>query len=325
MTPIRTTLATVLIALLFAASSQVPASATDLEPVSPTTTPSILVEPAPTPPIDVDSRPWTTCSAVKQAWLADHEGMTWVTPLDLTDADADGIDYGDEHYYGTDPNNPDTDGDGIDDGDECRNGTNPLLISPIDPDDPAFADPRADPPIDVVPRPWTTCAAAKQAWLAEYGGMASSLDLTDTDGDGITDDDERYYGTDPNNPDTDGDSIDDGEECRWGTNPLYADDPPMTCCARPPTTTLPAGTTPDDDVEEGLPYLDVNPPQIVVIVPAPPTTTPDKLVIAGPDDVVVELYPVKDDMIPTWMWPLLVVLLAAGSYAAYRRWRNQEG
>ena len=231
MTPIRTTLATVLIALLFAASSQVPASATDLEPVSPTTTPSILVEPDPTPPIDVDSRPWTTCSAVKQAWLADHEGMTWVTPLDLTDADADGIDYGDEHYYGTDPNNPDTDGDGIDD----------------------------------------------------------------------------------------------GEECRWGTNPLYADDPPMTCCARPPTTTLPAGTTPDDDVEEGLPYLDVNPPQIVVIVPAPPTTTPDKLVIAGPDDVVVELYPVKDDMIPTWMWPLLVVLLAAGSYAAYRRWRNQEG
>ena len=93
MTPIRTTLATVLIALLFAASSQVPASATDLEPVSPTTTPSILVEPAPTPPIDVDSRPWTTCSAVKQAWLADHEGMAWVTPLDLTDADADGIEH----------------------------------------------------------------------------------------------------------------------------------------------------------------------------------------------------------------------------------------
>ena len=209
MTPIRTTLATVLIALLFAASSQVPASATDLEPVSPTTTPSILVEPDPTPPIDVDSRPWTTCSAVKQAWLADHEGMTWVTPLDLTDADADGIDYGDEHYYGTDPNNPDTDGDGIDD----------------------------------------------------------------------------------------------GEECRGGSNPLDAEDPPMACCARPTTTTVPPTTT----------------------TTPPPTTTLDKLVIVGPDDVVVELYPVKDDLIPTWLWPLLFVLLAAGSYAGYRRWRNQEG
>ena len=209
MTPIRTTLATVLIALLFAVSSQVPASATDLEPVSPTTAPPTTVVPDPTPPIDVDPRPWTTCSAAKQAWLDDHEGTTWVTALHLTDADDDGIDYGDEHYYGTDPDNPDTDGDG-------------------------FSD---------------------------------------------------------------------GEECRYHTNPLDAEDPPKTCCAGPTSTTVPPTTT----------------------TTPPPTTTLDKLVIVGPDDVVVELYPVKDDLIPTWLWPLLFVLLAAGSYAGYRRWRNQEG
>jgi Bacterial TSP3 repeat len=40
----------------------------------------------------------------------------------------------------------------------------------------------------------------------------------DTDGDGLTDDDEiNIYGTDPNNPDTDGDGINDGDEVEfWG-------------------------------------------------------------------------------------------------------------
>jgi len=139
------------------------------EPTTPTTTtppttttwpppPTIMVEPDPTPPIDVDPRPWTTCSAVKQAWLTDHEGVSvwpvaWVTPLDLTDTDGDGIDYGDERYYGTDPNNPDTDGDGFSDGDECRNGTNPLLPPAWDPDDPGYTNPRADPPHERLPLP----------------------------------------------------------------------------------------------------------------------------------------------------------------------------
>ncbi len=51
----------------------------------------------------------------------------------------------------------------------------------------------------------------------------------DTDGDGITDDDEiNVYGTDPNNADTDGDGISDGEEVLPGddgfvTDPLSAD------------------------------------------------------------------------------------------------------
>ena len=75
--------------------------------------------------------PWTSCGAAKQAWLAENEGMAWVTPNALTDDDGDGIQYSDERYYGTDPDNPDTDGDGFSDGEECRNGTNPL-----DADDP---------------------------------------------------------------------------------------------------------------------------------------------------------------------------------------------
>ena len=145
-----------------------PTTTTPPTTTPPTTTtwpppPTIMVEPDPTPPIDVDPRPWTTCSAVKQAGLTDHEGVSvwpvaWVTPLDLTDTDGDVIDYGDERYYGTDPNNPDTDGDGFSDGDECRNGTNPLLRPAWDPDDPGYANPRADPPHTRLPLPdlWPT-------------------------------------------------------------------------------------------------------------------------------------------------------------------------
>jgi len=42
----------------------------------------------------------------------------------------------------------------------------------------------------------------------------------DTDGDGLTDAEEEFYGTDPNNPDTDGDGFSDFEEIVAGTDPL---------------------------------------------------------------------------------------------------------
>jgi beta-glucanase (GH16 family) len=42
----------------------------------------------------------------------------------------------------------------------------------------------------------------------------------DRDGDGLPDDDEALYGTDPDLPDTDGDGISDGMEVQVGTNPL---------------------------------------------------------------------------------------------------------
>ena len=43
---------------------------------------------------------------------------------------------------------------------------------------------------------------------------------TDTDGDGLADEDETNLGTDPNNPDTDGDGVNDGDEVNDGTDPL---------------------------------------------------------------------------------------------------------
>ena len=51
-------------------------------------------------------------------------------------------------------------------------------------------------------------------------GISSELD---SDGDGLTDDEERRLGTNPFNPDTDGDGILDGDEVRLGLDPLRAD------------------------------------------------------------------------------------------------------
>lgn len=48
--------------------------------------------------------------------------------------------------------------------------------------------------------------------------------VLDSDGDGLTDEQETKLGTDPKNPDTDGDGLFDGEEVNsYHTNPLNAD------------------------------------------------------------------------------------------------------
>lgn len=53
---------------------------------------------------------------------------------------------------------------------------------------------------------------------------ASPPPVVDSDGDGLTDDEEAILGTDPFNPDTDGDGLSDGDEINvYGTNPLNPD------------------------------------------------------------------------------------------------------
>jgi hypothetical protein len=53
---------------------------------------------------------------------------------------------------------------------------------------------------------------------------AAALPPRDTDGDGLTDDQEKQFGTDPTSKDTDGDALSDYEEViTYGTNPLKKD------------------------------------------------------------------------------------------------------
>lgn len=52
---------------------------------------------------------------------------------------------------------------------------------------------------------------------------AGGVTCTDTDGDGLTDEEEVGLGTDPTNPDSDGDGLRDGDEVAIGTSPLDPD------------------------------------------------------------------------------------------------------
>ena len=56
----------------------------------------------------------------------------------------------------------------------------------------------------------------------------------DPDGDGLTNDEESQFGTDPNDPDTDGDGWDDGEEADHGSDPLNEWSYPFACHWAPP-------------------------------------------------------------------------------------------
>lgn len=55
--------------------------------------------------------------------------------------------------------------------------------------------------------------------LPTSGSVAGAATNDDPDGDGLTNIQERFYGTDPNNPDTDGDGMSDGAEVAAGRNP----------------------------------------------------------------------------------------------------------
>jgi len=118
--------------------------------------------------------------------LSDSEEVdTTGTDPNVADSDADGLSDGEEvNVYTTDPLDTDTDDGGVPDGQE-------VLLDGTDP-----LDPSDDMPTGPV----------------------------DTDGDGLTDDEEAVIGTDPLDPDTDDDGLLDGEEVQThDTDPLDPD------------------------------------------------------------------------------------------------------
>ena len=71
----------------------------------------------------------------------------------------------------------------------------------------------------------------------------------DQDGDGLFDDDESLvYGTDPYGYDTDGDGVGDGEEVYYGTNPILAEN---LVLAEPPPVPVDGGEVAIGDVNSG--------------------------------------------------------------------------
>lgn len=120
-------------------------------------------------------------------------------PFDRTDdftydLDHDGLTNGEEWILGTDPANPDTDDDGLNDLDDPF----PLSLAH-----------RTDENHNGVPDEVEAANPASPVVRPD----------ADTDGDGLTNGNEYYFGTDPSAADTDGDGMPDGAEIAMQANP----------------------------------------------------------------------------------------------------------
>lgn len=87
-----------------------------------------------------------------------------------------------------------------------------------------------------------TLAATLAFVLVALAGCLGGEDAppTDSDGDGIPDEEEAIHGTDPQDPDSDGDGVPDGQEVEAGTDPLA----PAPAPAYSVVAVIDSGTTP---------------------------------------------------------------------------------
>ncbi len=125
--------------------------------------------------------------------------------FELLDSDGDGLADIIELMYGTDVNEADTDMDNLTDYQEiCLTGTDPLVYSSVTD---GVSDAEADSDGD----------GLSNEQEIEFG---TNPQEADTDEDGLNDDDEiDIYGTDPILEDTDGDGLKDGDEPHIGLDP----------------------------------------------------------------------------------------------------------
>ncbi len=137
---------------------------------------------------------------------------------------------------------------------------------------------------------------AEQRALAEQAQRQAAN--KDTDGDGLTDDDEaRTFRTSPYLADSDSDTIPDGEEVRRGTDPncpperdcygytgTNPDGIPQTVATQPPTSTVNLGA-----LEVPKPPNEITPPEIRAYLIRNRLAVPAQ-VDALTDEAVIELY-----------------------------------
>ena len=116
-----------------------------------------------------------------------------------------------EFFNQTNPYSSDTDEDTMSDGWEVYFDLNPLQPS----------DNFGDKDDDILPNLYEfNNSLVETGWVDVDGILSTRPDMNDTDGDGITDNDELYFSfTDPTSNDTDGDGMPDGWEYQYGLNP----------------------------------------------------------------------------------------------------------
>ena len=143
--------------------------------------------------------------------LKNGEEVRLGTLPDQADSDGDGRSDYDElmRFPETDPNNADSDNDGVFDNDEIRNG--------LDPNNP-------DSDGDGLNDGLEHRLGGTNATNPDSDGDGILDKHEDTDGDGLDNETEVFFGTDYMNPDTDGDGINDKQDnCKFDKNPDQKD------------------------------------------------------------------------------------------------------
>ena len=135
------------------------------------------------------------------------------------DTDGDGLSNDEEKQIGSNPAEGDTDGDGYNDNEEVRT----LKTDPTKPDEGGLEKRLAD--LDArLSSVSSTRQNAQSPSTVPQQPVTSLTILPDSDGDGLTSEQEASLDTDPNNPDTDADGLTDREEAEtYKTNPILAD------------------------------------------------------------------------------------------------------
>ncbi len=153
--------------------------------------------------------------------LTDLEEKSLGTNPNSIDTDKDGLSDNEEvRVFLTDPLLKDTDGDGYNDGEEILNSTDPLTAEVKNISTNSKENATSSKIIKIEENLDADKDGLSDEEEREYGTNVMSVD---TDGDGLTDYQEiMIYLSDPLLKDTDGDGYNDGEEVENGYNPLGA-------------------------------------------------------------------------------------------------------
>lgn len=160
--------------------------------------------------------------------------------VEAVDTDGDGLTDDSEARYRTDPFAPDTDGDGLSDGDEAvRLNTSPTIA---DSDGDGYSDGEeveaGTDPLNPLSHPGShddlDGNGLPDAWERRHFGRIGTDPSADPDSDGLSNAEEYAEGTNPVEYDTDGDGMGDGNELYYGHDPLVPHEPPLAFTAVEP-------------------------------------------------------------------------------------------